>query len=546
MNTKGITTMVFAVGLIVAILIASAISVGISVQLAKGPKGETGSQGAIGATGSTGATGPAGPKGATGASGSTGATGATGTTGSAGLQGISGPYAPDYDSGWVNISSMAGQSLTLNDNLNSSNVIIDIRGMTAVNSSIHQTNLGLTGYIPGWNRTYGGSGTDTSVWVIQTSDGGYAAIGYTQSFGVGFPDYYLVKTDSAGNMKWNKTYGKPGITDLGFTVIQTSDGGYLLAGTTNFTAVNGLADGLLIKTDSSGNMLWNKTYGNSNTDESTNFIIQTNDGGYALMGFATRLGVSNEWLVKIDANGNMLWNQTYLSPLTFSPRMLIQTSDGGYAMGGVANTTTEGYDFLLAKTDSLGVMLWNKTIGGAGDDTATGLALATDGGYVIAGYTTSYGAGGQDGWLVKTDALGNTLWNKTYGGAGNDTFQRIVRTNDGGYAVSGATNSFGAGNSDVWFVKVDSFGNTQWSRTFGGALADSGAMLRQTTDGAYVIIANTASFGAGGQDFYLVKVGVEGESGLAMTSSSANTVTIYRGANDAYWNYVQVRIWKIH
>jgi hypothetical protein len=536
------------VGLIIAILVASAISVGVSMQLALGPigpkgdKGDTGLQGATGATGDAGATGPTGAQGKTG---STGPAGVTGQTGAAGPQGLQGPYTPDYDSGWVNISSMAGQSLTLNDNLNSSNVIVDIRGMTTANSSIHQTNLGLTGYIPGWNRTYGGSGADTAVWMIQTSDGGYAAIGYTQSFGVGFPDYYLVKTDSAGNMQWNKTYGKPGITDLGFTVIQTSDSGYLLAGTTNFTATNAQADGLLIKTDSSGNMVWNKTYGNSNTDESTNFIIQSNDGGYALMGFATRSGVSNEWLIKIDANGNMLWNQTYISPLTFAPRMLIQTSDGGYAMGGVANTTTQGNDFLLAKTDSLGVMLWNKTYGGAGDDSATGLALAADGGYVLAGYTNSSVVSGQDGWLVKTDVNGNTLWNMTYGGAGNDSFQRIIRTNDGGYAISGVTNSFGAGGNDLWFVKVDSLGNTQWTRTFGGALADSGAMLRQTTDGAYVVIGNTASFGAGGQDFNLVKLGVEGESGLAMTSSTANTVTIYRGANDAFWNYAQVRIWKI-
>ena len=531
--------------LIIAIIAASAISAGVSMQYALGPKGDKGETGAQGTTGATGANGATGPKGATGATGASGATGATGATGITGPVGPQGPYTPDYDSGWIDISNMNGQSLTLSHNLNSSNTIIDVRGRTMVNGATHQINYGLTGYIPGWNKTYGGNGTDTAVWVIQTTDGGYAALGYTQSFGVGFPDYYFVKTDSAGNMLWNKTYGKPGITDLGYTVIQTSDGGYLLAGTTNYTAANTQADGLLIKTDSSGNMLWNKTYGNSNTDESTNFIIQTNDGGYALMGFATRSGISNEWLIKIDANGNMLWNQTYLSPFTFSPRMLIQTSDSGYVMGGTANTTTNGNDFLIAKTDPLGVMLWNKTYGGAGDDQAAGLALTTDGGYAIAGYTNSSSVSGQDGWLIKTDVNGNTLWNMTYGGAGNDSFQRIIRTNDGGYAISGFTNSFGAGANDLWFVKTDSLGNTQWSRTFGGAAADSGAMLRQTTDGGYIIIGNTASFGAGGLDYYLVKVGVEGESGLALVSSTVNTVTVYRGANDAYWNFVQVREWKI-
>ena len=122
----------------------------------------------------------------------------------------------------------------------------------------------------------------------------------------------------------------------------------------------------------------------------------------------------------------------------------------------------------------------------------------------------------------------------------------MIRTADGGFAISGLTNSYGAGGNDVWFVKVDSFGNMQWSKTFGSAGADSGAMLRQTTDGAYVVIANTASFGAGGQDFYMIKIGVEGEAGLTMTDSSLNTITLYRGSNDVYWNLVRVRIWKTH
>jgi hypothetical protein len=136
-------------------------------------------------------------------------------------------------------------------------------------------------------------------------------------------------------------------------------------------------------------------------------------------------------------------------------------------------------------------------------------------------------------------------WNKTCGGTGNDYFVRMVQTRDGGYAISGYTNSFGAGNNDVWFVKTDSYGNMQWSKTFGGSGVDAGDFLLQASDGGYVIAANTNSFGAGSQDFYLIKVGVEGESGLAWTDSTANTVTLYRGANDVYWNYVRVRIWKI-
>ena len=163
-------------------------------------------------------------------------------------------------------------------------------------------------------------------------------------------------------------------------------------------------------------------------------------------------------------------------------------------------------------------------------------------------YTVSFGAGGQDGWLIKTDVNGNMQWNKTYGGTADDSLQEIVLTTDGGFAIAGKTRSFGAGNLDMWLVKTDSYGNVQWSKTFGGPLDDSGPddnHVRQTADGGYVIAGTTTSFGAGGQDFYLVKVGVEGESGLAWTDSTANTVTLYRGANDVYWNYVRVRIWKI-
>jgi hypothetical protein len=136
-------------------------------------------------------------------------------------------------------------------------------------------------------------------------------------------------------------------------------------------------------------------------------------------------------------------------------------------------------------------------------------------------------------------------WNKTCGGTGDDHFDRIIQTLDGGYAIGGVTTSFGAGNFDVWFVKTDSYGNVQLSETFGGSGNDFGFMVRQTPDSGYAIVGYTASFGAGGNDFYLVKIGVEGESGLAWTDSTANTITLYRGTNDIYWNYVRVRIWKI-
>jgi len=553
MEKTSLTKRAFVAGLIIAILVASAISAGVSMQLSLGPqgpkgdKGETGLSGATGATGvtgATGATGPAGATGATGATGLTGTTGATGATGPAGPQGLQGPYTSDYDSGWINISNMAGQSLTLNHNLNSSNVIVEITGKTTSNGSANQRNLGLTGYIPGWSKTYGRTGYDASGNVILTVDGGYAMSGYTNSSGAGGNDYWLVKTDSFGNVQWNKTYGGAG-SESCYNVYQTADRGYLMVGiTTSFGA--GGVDGWLVKTDASGNMQWNKTYGTSGNDLLYS-LVQASDGGYLLKGRAS----GATWLTKTDVNGNIQWNKTYPTPYGGNPFTIIQTSDGGYAFAAV-NTTIAGTqigDALLVKIDSSGNMQWNQTYGGPALDVGWGLVQTKDGGYAMSGLTASFGAGGQDGWLIKTDVNGNMQWNKTYGGTDNDSLQTIVLTTDGGFAIGGKTNSFGAGKTDMWLVKTDSYGNVQWSKTFGGPGDDSGPDgndVRQTADGGYVIEGTTTSFGAGSADFYLVKVGVEGESGLAWTDSTANTITLYRGANDVYWNYVQVRIWKIH
>jgi len=528
--TKG----AFVAGLIIAILVASAISVGVSTQLAVGPQGPKGDKG------------DAGPQGAAGAAGATGTTGATGATGPAGPQGAQGPYAPDYDSGWIDITSKAGQFFTLTHNLNNSDVIVDIRGKTTASGAAHQRNLGLTGYIPGWSKTYGGTGSDTSGNVILTVDGGYAMAGYTNSSGAGGNDYWLVKTDSFGNVQWNKTYGGAG-DDRSYNVIQTVDGGYLIPGyTRSFGA--GALDGWLVKTDASGNMQWNKTYGTPGAESFTG-AIKASDGGYAVKGFIIVAGKYNGWLVKTDANGNMQWNKTIVTPDVNFLYSMIQTSDSGYAIAGFVVVAPQNADAFLYKTDSSGNMQWNKTYGGPATDAAFGLVRTTDGGYAMAGNTNSSGAGGQDGWLIKTDANGNMQWNKTYGGTDDDSLQTIVPTTDGGFAIAGKTRSFGTGKLDMWLVKTDSYGNVQWSKTFGGPEDDSGPDnndVLQTADGGYLIAGTTYSFGAGSADFYLVKVGVEGESGLAWTDSTANTVTLYRGTNDVYWNYVRVRIWKIH
>jgi len=454
-----------------------------------------------------------------------------------------------YESDWINITDKCGQNIVITHNLNSTDLIVDIQGKTSLSSGPHQRNYGLSGYLQGWNRTYGGTSGDYASALVQTSDGGYALAGATNSFGAGNDDFWLVKTDAAGSAQWNKTYGGTDAEDAN-ALVQTSDGGYALAGwTESFGA--GWFDFWLVKTDSAGTMQWNQTYGGT-SDDRASALVQTSDGGYALAGltYPGDVGNGDFWLVKADASGNMMWNKTYGGTNSDWAYALVQTSDGGYALAGWTNSFGAGWSvFWLVKTDSAGTMQWNQTYGGTGSDGAYALVQTGDGGYALAGYTMSFGAGGYDAWLVKTDDSGNMQWNKTYGGTSDDVAYALVQTSDGGYALAGYTNSFGAGNFDFWLVKTDFSGNMQWNKTYGGTNFDYARALVQTSDGGYALAGATNSFGAGSTDFWLVKTDASGnvggvESGLAWIDSSANTVTLYRGATDPYWNYVRVRLWK--
>jgi predicted secreted protein len=363
----------------------------------------------------------------------------------------------------------------------------------------------------GWSKTYGGAGDDKG-WgdLYQTSDGGYAISGDTASFGAGGADYWLVKVDAAGNMLWNKTYGGNG-TESENAMVQTSDGGYAMLGVTGSFGAGG-NDFWLVKTDAAGNMQWNKTYGGTGSDIGVS-VFQTNDGGYAVSGLTSSFGAGSMdvWLVKTDSVGNMQWNKTYGGTGADYGFSVVQTSDGGYAISGPTTSFgAGGQDVWLVKTDAAGNMQWNKTYGGTGMEWMDQMIRTADGGYAISGYTTSFGAGGQDVWLVKTDAAGNMQWNKTYGGTGSDDGFHLVQTGEGGYAIIGSTVSFGAGGTDVWLVKTDAAGNMQWNKTYGGANTDLGYSVVQTSDGGYAIAGYTNSFGAGGNDFYVVKTDASG------------------------------------
>ncbi len=354
-----------------------------------------------------------------------------------------------------------------------------------------------------WSKTFGGTDTEFAFSVQQTSDGGYILLGVTNSYGAGSTDFWLVKTDSNGTKLWDKTFG--GTDHEGpSSVQQTSDGGYILAGFTMSYGA-GSRDFWLVKTDSNGTKLWDKTFGGTDSDGAYS-VQQTSDGGYILAGPTESYGAGSTdvWLVKTDSNGTKLWSKTFGGTDSDGGYSIRQTTDGGYIIAGSTRSYGAGMDdFWLVKTDSNGTKLWSKTFGGTDGDNPSAVQQTLDGGYIITGYTKSYGAGNMDIWLVKTDSNGTKLWAKTFGGSENDDAWDVQQTSDSGYIITGSTESYGAGSTDFWLVKTDSNGNELWNRTFGGTGTEVALSVQQTTDGGYILAGAT---GSNGGDFWLIKV----------------------------------------
>ena len=354
-----------------------------------------------------------------------------------------------------------------------------------------------------WNRTFSGLGDDCGRSVQQTTDGGYIITGYTSSFGAGSSDVYLIKSDENGNLQWSKTFGGTD-GDCGHSVQQTTDGGYIITGYTSSFGT-GRGDLYLIKTDASGNLQWNKTFGGSGYDYGES-VQQTTDGGYIIAGHAWSFGAdySDLYLIKTDASGNLQWNKTFERSFGYSVQ---QTFDGGYIVAGSAFPFgVDSDDVYIIKTDENGNLQWSKTFGGLYSDHGHSIQQTTDGGYIIAGYTYSFGTGGGDVYLIKTDENGNLQWSKTFGGTDGDWGWSVQQTSDGGYIIAGWTKSFGAGSTDVYLIKTDENGNLEWSKTFGGTDEDGGKSVQQTSDGGYIIAGWASSFGAGNADVWLIKV----------------------------------------
>ena len=421
-----------------------------------------------------------------------------------------------------------------------------------------------------WQNTIGGSGIDELHSIQQTSDGGYILGGWSGSNisgdktenSQGGWDYWIIKTDSLGVIQWQKTIGGNN-HDWLYSLEQTTDGGYILGGYSRSNISGdktedrvGFDDYWIVKTDSLGAIQWQNTIGGSSIDE-LHSIRQTNDGGY-ILGGSSKSNISGDktensqggwdyWIVKTDSFGVIQWQNTIGGIGIDELRALQQTSDGGYILGGWSSSNISGdktensngdYDYWLVKTDSLGVIHWQNTIGGGYLDNLLFIEQTTDRGYILGGWSYSNATGdktekcqgGRDYWIVKTDSLGIIQWQNTIGGSGDDVLNSIQQTTDGGYILGGYSYSNISGDKtensqgfeDYWIVKTDSLGVIGWQNTIGGSNSDHLYSLQQTTNGGYIlggcsysnISGDKTESNQGSSDYWIVKL-----------TSNFNTIT---------------------
>jgi len=379
-----------------------------------------------------------------------------------------------------------------------------------------------------WDKTFGGNSEDMGFSIIQTEEGEYAIAGYTilkrgekkddWRAKLGYiilekskkQDFWIIKLDKNGNMEWDETFGDEG-TDVANSIIQTKDGGYIIAGFI-WTVYASKQDIWVIKLDENGNIEWGKTFDKDEHDIAYS-IIQTEDGGYAIAGGTGKRfwGEVNCWVIKLDAKGNMEWDNNFGGTGWDEIYSIIQTKDGSFITTGCVWSKGAGRgDVRVAKLNKRGDLVWDKTFGGSENDEARSIIQTDDGGYAVAGFTVLEDTGDRDVWVIKLDKDGNKVWDKTLGGTSEDWANSIIQDKNGNYIVAGWTKSIGAGKTDVWIVKLDKRGDLVWDKTFGGSENDEAHSIIQTDDGGYAVAGWTKSKGTGNSDVWVIKLDENG------------------------------------
>ncbi|MGB6606374.1 MAG: hypothetical protein WBF28_01010, partial [Atribacterota bacterium] len=379
-----------------------------------------------------------------------------------------------------------------------------------------------------WDKTFGGNGEDMGFSIIQTKNGGYAIAGYAI-----FPrkekkddwrsklgyiilekskrqDFWIIKLDKNGNKEWDEVFGENG-PDIANSIIRTKDGGYAVAGFI-WTIYAEKQDIWIIKLDENGNKEWDKTFDKDKNDVAYS-IIQTKDGGYAIAastGFKL-WGEANCWVIKLDAKGNMEWDKNFGGIGWDEIYSIIQTKSGGFIAAGSSWSKGAGRgDIYVVKLNKRGDLVWDKTFGGSDYDDARSIIQTDDGGYAVTGFTVLEDTGDRDSWVIKLDKDGNKVWDKTLGGTSEDWANSIIQNKNGDYVVVGWTKSMGAGKTDIWIVKLNKNGDLLWDKTFGGSENDEAHSVIQTDDGGYAVAGWTKSKGAGNSDVWVLKLDENG------------------------------------
>jgi Secretion system C-terminal sorting domain/Domain of unknown function (DUF5122) beta-propeller len=376
-----------------------------------------------------------------------------------------------------------------------------------------------------WQRTIGGTNHDQANCIIQTTDGGYAIAGYTFSYAAGYEDMYIIKISDSGTIQWTKTIGGSNV-EIARSIIQTTDGGFAIAGDT-YNYVTTTADWFILKMDAGGTIQWVKTINRAAYDYSGS-IVQTSGGGFAIGGMSATGGVfsGDMYVVKLNSAGTYQWSKTYGGSHDEVAYSIIRTSDGGLAFAGYSNSFGPYNLFNFIKTDSLGNIQWNRLIGesGTGSHVYSIIQLA-DGSYVLAGEFTPTGTGDYDMYIVKLNSSGTIQWTRTVVGTGYDMANSIVQTTDGSFVLAGYTNSYGSGGHDMYIVKLNSSGSLQWSKTVGGTGDEQALSIVKANDGGFVAAGYTSSFGNGGKDIFIVKFDAAGNTCGNTTSPSSSSGT---------------------
>ncbi len=330
-----------------------------------------------------------------------------------------------------------------------------------------------------------------------TADGGYLVVGGAlNADDPTHTDTWVAKMDASGNIQWINFYGENN-SDLANSFALTSDGGSIIAGYI-YSPSTKLSDGWILKLDANGNQQWQKSYGSAK-DDLFNAVVQTSDGGYLLAGGSTAAdGTSADgWVLRINSSGGIEWQKTFGGGGDDYISAIAQTGEGGYVVVGDTVSASGDTNGWLVRLNAFGGKQWETTFGGASNDELNAIWATSDGGFIVAG--SSSGSGTEDLWVLKLGSTGETDWEATFGGEGADEALAVQETADGGFIVAGQTSSYGT-TTDGWVIKLDSAGNIVWKETYGEELYDVITDVQQTADGGYIVSGGSYLFAADGQD----------------------------------------------